>query len=273
MDYFELTDYLRIVHAALAVTVVFPIIGITCYFAWSTRQRRLKLAGGEKTTIAPVVGLEHAKLGRVLTSAVVGLSLIGFMHPIFKNILKNRTWDSAPFKATFIVAMFALTVAALVCLYVATKGGQKLWRGIFATLTGAGVVILGFQDGIFRRDDVWYLSHFYSGLSVTMLMIFSLAILPDIYLDRSQRWRKVHAAINSIALLLFIFQGMSGVRDLLEVPLTWQEPYIYQCGFAKDQPNFKTCPGGAKSEVLTAPRFAAQPLFEESHLEESHPER
>nr|WP_322744216.1 MULTISPECIES: hypothetical protein [unclassified Coleofasciculus] len=31
-----------------------------------------------------------------------------------------------------------------------------MWRGIFATLTGAGLVILGSQDGVFRRTNEWY---------------------------------------------------------------------------------------------------------------------
>ena len=62
----------------------------------------------------------------------------------------------------------------------------------------------------------------------TMLMIFSLAILPDIYKDRSNRWRIVHAVLNSIAVLLFVGQGLTGVRDLLETPLSWQTHYVEQ---------------------------------------------
>jgi hypothetical protein len=34
-----------------------------------------------------------------------------------------------------------------------------------------------------------------------------------------------------VAVLLFISQGTTGVRDLLEIPLHWQEPYIFQCDF------------------------------------------
>jgi Protein of unknown function (DUF4079) len=70
-----------------------------------------------------------------------------------------------------------------------------------------------------------------------MLMIFSLAIVQDIYQDKSNRWRTVHTILNSIALLLFIGQGMTGTRDLLEIPLSWQESYIDQCDYVN-----KTCP-------------------------------
>jgi hypothetical protein len=32
-------------------------------------------------------------------------------------------------------------------------------------------------------------------------------------------WRRVHIALNSIAMLLFLLQGITGVRDLLEIPV------------------------------------------------------
>ncbi len=35
-----------------------------------------------------------------------------------------------------------------------------------------------------------------------------------------------------------------GVRDLLEIPLTWQEPFIYQCDFAN-----QTCDNLITSEL------------------------
>jgi len=61
-----------------------------------------------------------------------------------------------------------------------------------------------------------------------MLMIFALAIVPDIYQDRKNRWRKVHVFLNSIALLLFLGQAVTRTRSLLEIPLSWQEPYVNQ---------------------------------------------
>jgi hypothetical protein len=72
---------------------------------------------------------------------------------------------------------------------------------------------------------------------VTLLMIVSLAIVQEIYQDRSNRWRNLHIVLNCIAILFFMGQGMTGTRDLLEIPLSWQKPFIYQCDF-----NNKTCP-------------------------------
>ncbi|MBF2099262.1 MAG: DUF4079 domain-containing protein, partial [Gloeomargaritaceae cyanobacterium C42_A2020_066] len=147
------------------------------------------------------------------------------------------------FQVVFLLLMLAATIACLVCLYRAREGQ---WRGIFAGLSSLGVVILGFQDSVlgrtgfgavFRRDNEWYLSHFYFGTLVTVLMIVSLAIIQEIYQDRSQTWRKVHIGLNCLALVLFVGQAMTGTRDLLEIPLSWQEPFVYSCDFVN-----LTCP-------------------------------
>ncbi len=230
----ELKDFLALIHPALAVVVVFPLIGMVVNFAWQTRQRRLQTAAKDKSKIPPSVGPEHAKLGRWLTGSVVGLTLVGLAYPIFEHILSDRIWSKAPLQVAFIALMFLDTIASLVLLNVAKK---KLWRGIFATLTGAGLVILGCQDGVFRRTHEWYWSHYYIGITAALLMIFALAIQEDISKDKSNRWRTLHIILNSFAVLLFVGQGLTGTRDLLDIPLSWQKPYIYTCDF-----NNKTCP-------------------------------
>lgn len=237
----ELKDFLALIHPALAVVVVFPLIGMVVNFAWQTRQRRLQTAAKDKSKIPPSVGPEHVKLGRWLTCSVVGLTLVGLAYPIFGHILSDRIWDKAPLQVAFIALMFLDTIASLVLLYVAK---QKLWRGVFATLTGAGLVILGCQDGVFRRTNEWYWSHYYIGITAALLMIFSLAIQQDIYQDKSNRWRTLHIILNSFAVLLFVGQGLTGTRDLLEIPLNWQKPYIYSCDF-----NNKTCPTPAERAI------------------------
>ncbi len=227
-------DLLSLVHPALAVAWVFPLIGIVSYFAWLTRQRRLQTKEKEKSKIPPVVGKEHVQIGRWLSGSVVLLSLIGLAHPIFDQIIRKKVWQENPFQVIFIVLVFLFTLASLILLY---KGRQVRWRAIFATLTGMGIVILGCQDGVFRRTNEWYISHYHYGITVTLLMVFSLAIIEDIYQDRSQKWRYVHIILNCFALLLFIGQGITGARDLLEIPLSWQKPVIYRCDFLN-----KTCP-------------------------------
>ncbi|BAY80381.1 hypothetical protein NIES25_68690 (plasmid) [Nostoc linckia NIES-25] len=235
----NLKDVILLLHPIIAIVFVFPLIGIVVKMAWQTRQRRLQTATEGKSKIPAVVGKEHFQLGRWLTFAVVGIALLGMTRPIFDNILTNQVWRQAPLKVLLIVLMYAVTIASLFLL---DKAKPPIWRGIFASLTSMGLVILGFQDGVYRRDEEWYLSHFYLGITAALFMIFALAIVQNIYQDRSNTWRKIHTIFNCIALLLFLAQGITGTRDLLEIPLSWQENYIYKCNFDKNSPAYKTCP-------------------------------
>lgn len=229
----ELTDFVTLIHPAIAIVFVFPLIGNVVNFAWAARQRRLQTKNKIQSKIPPVVGAEHKRMGDLLTGSVVGLTLLGVGHPITENIIKQELWSKSPFQVVFIVLLFAATIASLVLLY---KAKEKQWRAIFATLTGMGIVILGCQDGVFRRTNEWYWSHYYYGIAASLLMVFSLAIVPEIYRDKTNKWRIIHTVINTFALMLFIGQGMTGVRDLLEIPLSWQKPFVFQCDFVN-----KTC--------------------------------
>jgi ABC-type multidrug transport system permease subunit len=222
------SDWLRIVHPTLAVIVVYPLLGIVIYQAWLTRQRRIQTKAGEKSKIPAGSGSTHVQMGRWLAGSVTGLALLGLTHPIFKTILKNQTWQKMPGKVIFIVLMFAATISSLALLY---RAQDKLWRAIFAGLTSAGLIILGSQDGVFRLSEEWYISHYYYGITAAILMIVSLTILPEIH--RHLSWRRLHVALNIIALLLFLAQGITGTRDLLGIPLSWQESTVFGCDFVK----------------------------------------
>jgi uncharacterized membrane protein len=232
----NLKDIILLLHPAIAIFFVFPLIGMVVKMAWQTRQRRLAEV---KSKFPSSVGLEHVALGRWLTGTVIGVVLLALANGIVNKILTRQLWQKDPFQVFLISLFFASTIAALALLY---QAKQNLWRGIFATLSGMGLIVLGSQEGVYRNTEYWYISHYYYGIAVSFLMIFALAILPDIYQDRSHRWRKVHIALNCIALLLFVGQSITGARSLLEIPLSWQESYVYQCNFNKASPNYKTCP-------------------------------
>jgi hypothetical protein len=218
-------DFTALIHPTLAVAFVFPLIGITTYYAWQTRRRRMVTAVEKgKSKIPPSVGPEHLNLGKWLAASVVGVALLGIGHPIFSEFITNQTWIQEGGRVAFVIAVFIATIASLVLLY---RTRTALWRGIFATLTGMGLILLGAQPEVFRRGFEWYTSHYYYGVTAALLMIFSLAIVPDIYKDRQNRWRRAHGFLNLIAVLLFIGQGFTGARDLLEIPLNWQKPVVY----------------------------------------------
>ena len=229
----DIQDTLALLHPAIAIIIVFPLIGIVVNRAWLTLQRRLQTKEGQKSKISPVVGSEHVAIGNWLSGSVVGVALLGMAYPIFSKFISNDVVTKEPFRVFFIIAMFLLSIASFVLLF---KAKVKLWRGIFATLTGMGLIILGFKPEVFSRDNEWFVSHYYYGIAAALLMIFSIVIIQDIYQDRKNRWRMAHIILNCFALLLFIGQGITGARDLLEIPLDWQKSYIYQCDFTN-----KTC--------------------------------
>lgn len=232
-------DAFSLIHPVLAIVVVFPVIGMVIQMAWQTRQRRLQTISGQTSKIPAIVGPEHRKLGYWLTGSVVGVTLVALAYSIyFKGIFPDLTPEKYP-QAIFIGLMFILTVTSLVFLY---QARQRLWRGIFASLTGAGLIILGCQEGVWRLSDKWYQSHYYYGIIASLITVFSLSIVPEIYQDRSQTWRKVHTGLSCFALLLFIGQGITGTRDLLDIPLSWQKPFLYQCDW-----NNQTCPNFSSS--------------------------
>ena len=66
-----ITDWLWILHPALAVVLIYPLIGMVVRLAWQTRQRRVA-----QVKHPPVVGRDHSDLGRWLAAGVVLLVLI-----------------------------------------------------------------------------------------------------------------------------------------------------------------------------------------------------
>jgi MFS family permease len=221
----EIRDVILLLHPVIAIVVVFPLIGIVAHRAMQTRQRRLQTKNGEKSKIPPVVGQEHVQIGRWLAVSVVSIVLIAFANDIFGNIITKNIWGQEPFKVLLIGITFLIAIGSFILLY---RASDRLWRVVFATLSGISLVILGSQDGIYRNAEHWYLSHYYYGVTAALLIIFSMAILQEIYKDRSNRWRNVHIIVNCIALLIFIMQGYTGAVSLLEIPLHWQKPYIQQ---------------------------------------------
>ena len=77
-----INNALTLLHPAIAVFFVFPLISIVTNLAWQTRQRQLQSAIGGKSKITPVVGSEHNRIDHWLSGSVVGLSLLGLAHLI-----------------------------------------------------------------------------------------------------------------------------------------------------------------------------------------------
>ena len=221
-------DWLWLLHPALAVALVYPLLGASLQLALQARRRRLNISKAPASA-----GAEHTALGRCLTAAVVGIQLIAYAVVI----LTKEPSQLTAARAGLLVLVLSGSVLALAALW---RVKQAAYRTSFALLTWIGVIGLGLQPEVWRLSDnpldpAFWQSHFWGGMGLTGLLLFSLAAQPEI--QRQLRWRRLHLTANTLAALIFLAQGITGPRDLLEIPLSWQKPTIWGCNFEQ-----RSCP-------------------------------
>lgn len=225
-------DWLWIVHPFLAVVLIYPLIGMVMRLGLQTRARRQKT----NLKLPASVGRSHTDLGRWLAAGVVGLVLIALSVVIATKVPLAEFVGGAP-RALQLLLVLIGTVISLVALWRSQSPGLRL---AFALITWAGILGLGAQPEVWRLSDnpltaAFWQSHYWAGVGVTGLMLFSLGARPEIV--RDLRLRRLHITASVLAAVLFVVQGLTGTRDLLEIPLTWQKPAVYACDFES-----RTCP-------------------------------
>ena len=223
-------DWLWILHPALAVALIYPLFGSVARLGLQTRQRR---EGSAK--LPPTTGREHSDLGRWLAVGVVAVVLLALLV-VIGTAAPLAAFRGGPGRAGQLLLVLLGSAAALAALWRASAKGLRL---AFALLTWLGVLTLGAQPEVFRRGDNplsadFWSSHYWSGVAVVGLMLFSLGARPEIL--REPRWRRVHVGASVLAAVLFVGQAISGSRDLLELPLHWQKPALAACDW-----NAKVC--------------------------------
>ena len=224
-------DWLWILHPALAVVVVYPLLGLVMSLAWQTRQRRVA-----KQKHPPTVGRDHSDVGRWLAASVVWLVLIALAVSIASKVPLADFAGGVTRAAQLLVVLLG-TSASLIALW---RCQAAVFRFSFSVLTFIGVLALGAQPEVWRvSDDLFssgfWQSHYWSGVAVTGLMLLSLSARREI--TRDLRVRRLHVTASILAAVLFLMQGVTGTRDLLEIPLSWQKPAVYRCDFV-----LQTCP-------------------------------
>ena len=224
-------DWLWLLHPVLAVAVVYPLLGMVLRLAMQTRDRRV-----HKAKLPPTVGRDHADLGSWLAAAVVAIVLLALAvviltgHPL-------ATFPGGLPRLGLVLLVLLGSVLALVLLW---RAKSPPYRASFALLCWAGVITLGLQGEVYRLGDnpfqgAFWQSHFWGGAGLTGLMLFSVAGRPEI--TKQLRWRRLHASANALAAVIFLAQAISGTRDLLEIPISWQKPAIQACDYQRN-----TCP-------------------------------
>jgi hypothetical protein len=230
----ETIDWLWVLHPFLAVVLIYPLIGIVARLGMQTRARRV-----DGAKLPPTTGRQHTDLGQWLSVGVVAISL-GALAVVIATDAPFDQFRGGPARAIELLLVLSGTVISLVALWRSTQKGLRL---SFALITWAGVISLGAQPEVFRLSDnpfqaEFWQSHYWAGVAVVGLMLFSLGAKPEIL--RELRWRRLHVAANILAAVLFIGQGLTGSRDLLEIPLHWQKSHLETCNWTSH-----TCPAPA----------------------------
>ena len=237
----EFVDWLWILHPALAVVVLYPLMGMVAYLGRQTRHRRV-----DHAKLPPGVGRDHQDLGRWLTTGMVAVVLVA----ITVSIVTKSFWSDSVQPSLRAYSLLLALAGVAVALLALWRVQQRWQRILFALLTWAGVLGLGAQPEVWRVSDdprtfAFWTSHYWTGVGLVALMLLSMAVRPEI--NRRLAWRRVHLAVVMVAAVLFVAQGISGSKDLLEIPLSWQKPAIDQCDF-----NARRCPGAEQANVENA---------------------
>ena len=191
-------DWLGLIHPVLMILFVYPVVGATIRLGILAREKRLEI-----NPIADTVPMEHAQHGAWVTGGVLVAVLIGLSHSL---------WATHPLG-------LVLTGSAVLFSFGRLLATRKVWqRFLWAAASAGGLVLLGLQPAVERFSDLpwsplFWQSHFWMGLLLTALLLFSAALQPLI--GHSVRARRIHISSNLLVALLLAMQAISGTRNLL----------------------------------------------------------
>jgi hypothetical protein len=240
-------DWFSLLHPVLVILFVYPVVGATIRLGILVREKRLGI-----TQQPALVPREHADHGRWVTAGVVVAVLIALVYSfISKAVEPGAAFAGGSARLALLMLVAAGTLVALLALL---KVKRPALRASFTLLTWAGLLGLGSQAEIWRLSDnpfsgAFWSSHYWSGVLLTGLFLMNLAARPEI--SRHLRWRRLHVASNILIMVLLAVQAITGSRDLLEIPLSWQKPAIYRCDFAN-----RVCPEPPATPAAAAPGSA-----------------
>ena len=227
------TDWFSLLHPVLIILFVYPVVGATIRLGILARERRLKIH-----PLPPTVGVEHADHGRWVTSGVVVAVLIALLYSFLSKFFgPGPAFAGGTPRLAVLLLVAAGTLASLLALWRVKKAP---YRASFALLTWVGVLGLGSQSEIWRLSDnplsgAFWSSHYWAGVLLTGLLLFSTSAKTEIF--KSMRFRRLHVSAGVLTAVLLAVLAITGTRDLLNIPLSWQKPAIYACNFEA-----RTCP-------------------------------
>jgi hypothetical protein len=225
-------DWLALLHPVLIILFVYPVVGATIRLGILVREKRLGI-----TRQPDLVPVEHAAHGAWVTGGVVVAVLIALLY----SLLAHGWASGSPVSGLPRQLLLGLVAAGtLVALLALLRVRRAALRASFALLCWAGLLGLGSQPEIWRLSDNplsagFWGSHYWSGVLLTGLLLFTTAARPEI--TRMPRLRRLHLLLNLLVMVLLAVQAITGSRDLLQMPLSWQTPAILSC-----DPLARSCP-------------------------------
>ena len=221
------TDWFALLHPVLAVLFIYPVVGATIRLGILVREQRLGI-----TRQPAKVPAEHSDHGRWLTVGVVVAVMVALLYAFGSRLSADPSgFAGGPTRLALLVLVAA---GALISLLALLRARRPLWRGTFALLCWFGLLGLGAQPEIWRLSDnpltpAFWASHYWAGILLCGLMLATTAARPEI--QRSLRWRRLHVTAAFLIAVLLAVQAITGARDLLEIPLSWQKSAIMRCDF------------------------------------------
>lgn len=226
-------DWFALLHPVLIILFVYPVAGATIRLGILVRERRLGI-----TQQLPAVNREHADHGRWLTAGVVAAVLIAMVYALISAaLLPGEAFRGGPPR---LVLLLAAAAGSMLLMLALVRAKRAAWRACFGLLTWGSLLSLGSQPEIWRLSDnpfkpAFWGSHYWAGVLLTGLLLFTLAARPEI--SGQRRWRRLHLGANLLMLVLLAVQAITGSRDLLEMPLSWQKPALARCEVSR-----QSCP-------------------------------
>lgn len=220
-------DWFSLIHPVLVILFVYPVVGATVRLGILVRERRLGI-----TRQLAAVPQEHRDHGGWLTVGVVVAVLIALVYSFLSKAIEPSGFFSGGVPRLSMLLLAA--IGTLIALLALVRARQPALRASFTLVCWAGLLGLGSQPEIWRLSDnplsgAFWSSHYWSGVLLCGLLLFNLAARAEI--SRQSPWRRLHVISNVLILVLLAVQGITGSRDLLEIPLSWQKPAIYRCDF------------------------------------------
>ena len=191
-------DWFALLHPVLVILFVYPVVGATIRLGILARERRLKIHPQP-----PTVGVEHADHGRWVTGGMVVAVLVALIYSFTsKFISPEPPFAGGVQRLALLLLVSAGIFASLLALW---RVKSTTLRASFALLTWAGLLGLGSQPEIWRLSDnpfegSFWASHYWSGVLLTGLMLFSMSAKPEIF--RSLKMRRLHVSVNILVAVL-----------------------------------------------------------------------